>query len=228
MGGRLRHDDNSRWLSAVSTHRCGPEENGQDHCRVTTAALFLGHPLFWWNSSMDVERPQCCRIAPPWRTLPGLLLSIDRLSSRLLRSDGCRQIWTVRSLVVDSRKLTYVGSFVSIMLGHLRVNMDEAIDTLITVATTVFGDESQNAAAPEANSTHLNQTIEEMLRFHYSAPGHPPLHSITALEEGAHSTSRQDRTNLESLRGHSLSPPAEGTSSVHGRAPVETAEIEAT
>jgi hypothetical protein len=50
------------------------------------------------------------------------------------------------------------------MLGHLRMNMDEAIDALITVATAVFGDESENAAPPETNSKHLKEAIEEMLQ----------------------------------------------------------------
>ena len=50
------------------------------------------------------------------------------------------------------------------MLGHLRMNVDKAIDALITVASAVFGDESQNMAIPETNSKHLKEAIEEMLQ----------------------------------------------------------------
>ena len=68
--------------------------------------------------------------------------------------------------VVYSQKLTDVGSLVSIMLGHLRMNVDEAIVALITVATAVFGEDSHNATSPEleANSEHLKEAIEEMLQ----------------------------------------------------------------
>jgi hypothetical protein len=50
------------------------------------------------------------------------------------------------------------------MLGHLRMNVDEAIDALITVATAVFGEDSQDIAAPEANSKHLKEAIEEIIQ----------------------------------------------------------------
>jgi hypothetical protein len=50
------------------------------------------------------------------------------------------------------------------MLGHLRMNVDEAIDALINVATAVVTGESQYAADPEANLQHLKEAIEEMLQ----------------------------------------------------------------
>jgi hypothetical protein len=50
------------------------------------------------------------------------------------------------------------------MLGHLRMNVEEAIDALITVATAVFGEDSQDTATPEASSEHLKEAIEEMLQ----------------------------------------------------------------
>jgi len=53
---------------------------------------------------------------------------------------------------------------VAIMLGHLRMNVDEAIDALITVATAVFPEGSQDATDPEANSRNLKDAIEDMLQ----------------------------------------------------------------
>jgi hypothetical protein len=53
---------------------------------------------------------------------------------------------------------------VSIMLGHLRMNVDEAIDALITVATAIFPEGSQGIGDPEANSRNLKDAIEDMLQ----------------------------------------------------------------
>jgi hypothetical protein len=38
------------------------------------------------------------------------------------------------------------------MLGHLRMNVDDAIDALINVATAIFPEGSQDVTDPEANS----------------------------------------------------------------------------
>jgi hypothetical protein len=66
--------------------------------------------------------------------------------------------------VIQSRKLTNDGSLVAVMLGHLRMNVEEAIDGLITVATTVFPEGSQDIPEPETNSTNLKGAIEEILQ----------------------------------------------------------------
>ena len=50
------------------------------------------------------------------------------------------------------------------MLGHLRMNVDEAIDALITVATAVFPEVSQDITDPAANSRNLKDAIEDMLQ----------------------------------------------------------------
>jgi hypothetical protein len=50
------------------------------------------------------------------------------------------------------------------MLGYLRMNVEEAIDALINVATAVFSEESQDAINPNSNSKNLKNTIEEMLQ----------------------------------------------------------------
>jgi hypothetical protein len=66
--------------------------------------------------------------------------------------------------VIQSRKLTNDGSLVAVMLGHLRMNVEEAIDWLITVATTIFPEGSQDIPEPEINSKNLKSAIEKMLR----------------------------------------------------------------
>ena len=43
------------------------------------------------------------------------------------------------------------------------MDVEEAIDALITVATAVFGVDSQDATDPEANSKRLKEAIEEMI-----------------------------------------------------------------
>jgi hypothetical protein len=70
----------------------------------------------------------------------------------------------VSFFTIQSQRLIVVDSLVSIMLGHLRMNVDEAIDALINVATAVFSEESQDAIDPAANSKQLKEAIEEMLQ----------------------------------------------------------------
>jgi len=50
------------------------------------------------------------------------------------------------------------------MLGHLRMNVDEAIDALINVATAVFAEESQDVVDSNSNSKNLKNAIEELLQ----------------------------------------------------------------
>jgi hypothetical protein len=66
--------------------------------------------------------------------------------------------------VIQFQKLTNSYSLVAVMLGHLRMNVDEAIDALITVATAVFPEGSQDVPDPEANSNSLKGAIEEILQ----------------------------------------------------------------
>jgi hypothetical protein len=69
------------------------------------------------------------------------------------------------SLYVNkSQKLINSVRLVAIMLGHLRMNVDQAIDALITVATAVFSDNSEDVADPENNSMKLKEAIEDMLQ----------------------------------------------------------------
>jgi hypothetical protein len=50
------------------------------------------------------------------------------------------------------------------MLGRLRMNVDDAIDALINVATAIFPEGSQEVIDPETNSTKLKEAIENMLQ----------------------------------------------------------------
>jgi hypothetical protein len=61
-------------------------------------------------------------------------------------------------------KLTWGDSMVAIMLGHLRMNVDKAIDALITVATAIFPEGSQGITDPGDNSRNLKDSIEDMLQ----------------------------------------------------------------
>jgi hypothetical protein len=50
------------------------------------------------------------------------------------------------------------------MLGRLRMNVDDAIDTLITITTAIFPEGSQDVPDPETNSRKLKEAIEDMLQ----------------------------------------------------------------
>jgi hypothetical protein len=50
------------------------------------------------------------------------------------------------------------------MLGHLRMNVDDAINMLITVATTIFPEGSQETPDPEVDSRKLKEAIEDVLQ----------------------------------------------------------------
>jgi hypothetical protein len=64
-----------------------------------------------------------------------------------------------------SRNLTKGGySLVALMLGRLRMNVTDAIDALITIATAIFPEGSQEVPDPEANSRKLKDAIEVMLQ----------------------------------------------------------------
>jgi hypothetical protein len=49
------------------------------------------------------------------------------------------------------------------MLGRLRMNVDDAIDALITVTTALFPEGSQEVTNPETNLKKLREAIEDML-----------------------------------------------------------------
>jgi hypothetical protein len=55
-------------------------------------------------------------------------------------------------------------SLVAIILGRLRMNVNDAIDALIAVATAIFPEGSQEVPDPETNSRKLKDAIEDMLQ----------------------------------------------------------------
>lgn len=50
------------------------------------------------------------------------------------------------------------------MLRYLRMNFDEALDTVIAIATRVFPEEPQGVIDPGTNSRAFNSAIEGMLQ----------------------------------------------------------------
>jgi hypothetical protein len=55
-------------------------------------------------------------------------------------------------------------SLVALMLGRLRMNVDDAIDALIAVTTGIFPEGSQDVPDPGTNSRKLKEAIEDMLQ----------------------------------------------------------------
>jgi hypothetical protein len=55
-------------------------------------------------------------------------------------------------------------SLVALMLGRLRMNVGDAVDVLINVATAIFPEGSQEVTDPEANSRKLKEAIEDILQ----------------------------------------------------------------
>jgi len=51
-----------------------------------------------------------------------------------------------------------------ILLGHLRMNVEQAIDALLTVASVVFPDDIESKIDPDVNSKNLKQTLEDILQ----------------------------------------------------------------
>jgi hypothetical protein len=52
----------------------------------------------------------------------------------------------------------------AIMLGHLRMNVEQAIDALLTIAYAVFPGDSEPVADLEVNSKNLREAVEGMLQ----------------------------------------------------------------
>ena len=50
------------------------------------------------------------------------------------------------------------------MLGHLRMNVDQAIDALFAIASGVFPEEDKEELDRDKNTKNLKEAIEEMLQ----------------------------------------------------------------
>jgi hypothetical protein len=53
---------------------------------------------------------------------------------------------------------------VAILLGHLRMNVDEAIDALLAVALAIFPNEPRPPFDPESNTRQLSGAVENILQ----------------------------------------------------------------
>jgi hypothetical protein len=53
---------------------------------------------------------------------------------------------------------------VALILGHLRMNVSEAIDALLDVASAIFPEDSQQTADLELNTSNLKEAIEGLLQ----------------------------------------------------------------
>lgn len=61
------------------------------------------------------------------------------------------------------------------LLGYLRMNVDEAIEGLVSVASAVFPNNSYQDIDPELNMKNLRAAIEEILQAR-SIPLETPMH----------------------------------------------------
>jgi hypothetical protein len=69
----------------------------------------------------------------------------------------------VRTIDNPVSELTYAHRIVAFMLGHLRMTADEAIDGLLSVTSAVFRSESEWKGHPQANTLHLEESIQNFL-----------------------------------------------------------------
>jgi hypothetical protein len=60
--------------------------------------------------------------------------------------------------------LTYVISLAALMLGHLRMTVDEAINALLSIVGVVFDSDLDAEASSESNMKMIRAAIEDMLR----------------------------------------------------------------
>jgi hypothetical protein len=58
-----------------------------------------------------------------------------------------------------------IGCFrlVAILIGHLHMNLNEAIDTLLEVASAVFPEEPQQTIDHDSNTKELRKAVESIL-----------------------------------------------------------------
>jgi len=57
----------------------------------------------------------------------------------------------------------HLPRLVSILLGYLRMNVDEAIEALLDIALTIFPGESPNSS-PETRTGQLRESVENILQ----------------------------------------------------------------
>ncbi|KIM24406.1 hypothetical protein M408DRAFT_47389, partial [Serendipita vermifera MAFF 305830] len=100
------------------------------------------------------------------------------------------------------------GGLVAIMLGFLRMNVNEAIDGLLDVTSCVFPDDSSDVIDREANTNNLRGAIEDILKTKilpsYTLGG-LTLTSVLYTANSAHINHPQVFRTYSS-RGSSLNP----------------------
>jgi hypothetical protein len=70
---------------------------------------------------------------------------------------------------------------VAILLGHLRMNVDEAIDTLLQVALAIFPDNQHSQVDQETRSRLLSESVKGILQ----ARGIPPDRKMQDISEAS-------------------------------------------
>ncbi|KIM28158.1 hypothetical protein M408DRAFT_23870 [Serendipita vermifera MAFF 305830] len=62
------------------------------------------------------------------------------------------------------------GGFCALLLGRLRMSVEQAMEELATIGTTLFPGNPNEMATPEANTTIMVEAMKDMLRRHKLAP----------------------------------------------------------
>ena len=73
----------------------------------------------------------------------------------------------------------YLFRLVAILLGHLRMNVDEAIEIVLDVALAVFPDDLTTKLYPEARMRQLGESVKTILQ----ARGIPPDRKMQDMGE---------------------------------------------
>ena len=71
---------------------------------------------------------------------------------------GC--VWNFSLSSLDSDRIRRLAA---IMLGHLRMNVNQAIDALLTIASTIFPGEPKEQHGLKLNAQNLKEAVENML-----------------------------------------------------------------
>ena len=64
----------------------------------------------------------------------------------------------------SAQPLTEIIRLVSIMLGHIRMSLNEAIDALLTIAIAVFPERLDEEPDLSLNAKNLKEAVENMLQ----------------------------------------------------------------
>ena len=68
------------------------------------------------------------------------------------------------STTQTSSKLIVIHRLAALIIGHLRMNVDEAIDALLSVASAIFSSDTRGKPDLDTNTKHLKEAVEEILQ----------------------------------------------------------------